>query len=95
MALNKSELIGRVAERTSVTKAVVANVFDAFYEEVIEQLLTSGEVQIPRIGKLTTTTTPQRMARNPLTGEPVEVPAKRKVKFKPSGPFAKEVDYQR
>ena len=45
---------------------------------IAEELAAGGEVPLPHIGKLQVRDVAARTGRNPKTGEPVEIPAKRK-----------------
>ena len=46
---------------------------------IADELAAGGEVPLPHIGKLKVRDVAARTGRNPQTGEPVEIPAKRKV----------------
>ena len=45
---------------------------------IADELARGGEVPLPHIGKLQVRDVAARTGRNPKTGEPVEIPAKRK-----------------
>lgn len=52
--------------------------------DVVGSMLRSGqEVKLPGIGTLRPATTAARTAFNPATGETVEVPERKTVKFRP------------
>lgn len=52
---------------------------------VITQALARGHIVIlPGLGRLDTADSPERPGRNPRTGEPVTIPARRRVTFKPA-----------
>lgn len=46
---------------------------------IADELARGGEVPLPHIGKLKVRDVAARTGRNPATGEPMEIPAKRKV----------------
>jgi DNA-binding protein HU-beta len=51
----------------------------------IDLILKSGKrVIVPNFGTFKIVTSKARMGRNPKTGEPVNIPAKRRVHFKPN-----------
>lgn len=58
--------------------AIVRHVF----YEVAARLNRDGEIAFRDFGKFSTKVRPARTARNPRTGEPVDVPEKVVVKFK-------------
>ena len=68
MQMNKTDLIKMVAEKANKPT-----------KEVAEK-----DVSIKDFGTFKKIIQPARIARNPATGEPVEVPEKEVVKFKPS-----------
>lgn len=52
--------------------------------EMAEHIVFGTHVIVPGLGTFVTKTVAARMARNPKTGEPVYVPAKRRIKFTPA-----------
>lgn len=74
--MNKAALIREIADRTGIHKAAVGNMFDALEEIVTETLSMGDEVTLPGIGKLKVKHRDARMGRNPVTGEPVDIPDK-------------------
>lgn len=45
---------------------------------IAAELLGGGEVTLPGVGKLKVTRLPARQGRNPRTGEPLAIPARKK-----------------
>ena len=78
--MTKSEIAATLAERTGLTKKQVAQVLEAQAELAYKQAKNS--FVIPGIGKLVLVNRKARMGRNPRTGEPITIPAKRVVKFR-------------
>ena len=78
--MNKSQLIAALAEKTGLSKAQVGRVL----EEQAKLAYTAAKDQfvIPGIGKLVLVNRKARTARNPKTGEIIQVPAKKVVKFR-------------
>ena len=76
MQMNKTDLIKMVAEKANKPTKEVAEIIDSFFKE--------KDVSIKDFGTFKKIIQPARIARNPATGEPVEVPEKEVVKFKPS-----------
>ena len=56
------------------------------------ELLGGGIVPIPHVGKLKVRTMNPRTGRNPRTGEPIVIPAKRAVRFSTLAPFNKAMN---
>lgn len=66
---------------TPISKAHVAAVLEQFGEVATRALKRDLCVPLPCLGKLKPTERAARAGRNPATGLPMEVPAKRLVKF--------------
>ena len=82
--MKKNEIIKAVSDELDMTIKETAAVVDIFIEYV-ELALQNGDcVDIPKFGKLSVKQREARMARNPQTGEKIEVPAKKAIKFKAS-----------
>lgn len=82
--MNKSELITAVAERADIKRSEAADALKAFEIVLKEVLGAGGKVTLPGFGTFKVRETAARAGRNPATGEEVEIPARRKVKFTPS-----------
>jgi len=79
--MKKAEFIKAVAEKTGKSQKEVASIIEAV-EEVIFDVLKSGqEVKFAGV-KFTVKEAPARKARNPKTGEVIEIPARKVVKVK-------------
>jgi len=81
--VTKEELIQRITEKTQAKQVVVKTVAQAFLDSVIEELAKGNRLEFREFGVFETRTTAPRTANNPKTLERVNVPAKRKVKFRP------------
>jgi integration host factor subunit beta len=82
--MTKTQLIDAIQEKdTGLTKLQVAKVVDAMIEAITTALAQGGKVEIRGFGSFTVRQREARKARNPKTGEMVEVPAKRVPHFKP------------
>lgn len=79
-SMTKSAIIAHLAGKATLSKKQVAG--------VLEQLATlagkeaKNGFQIPGLGKLVLRNRAARMGRNPQTGEPIKIPAKRVVRFR-------------
>ena len=82
--MNKQDLVNRVADGVGLSKRDTKIVVNSVIEGVIEGLLDDGRVTLVGFGTFSVGERQARMARNPRTGEPIEVPAKTVAKFKPS-----------
>jgi len=91
--MKKQELVDAIAELAPPrhTKQMIRDVLDALSTAVVQKLAAGEEVALSGIGKLAAVATPARKRRNPQTGETVDVPAGRKVKFKASSTLRAQV----
>lgn len=86
--MNQSELIAAVSDQTpEIPRAEVEMVVKNTINELFEALGKREEVQFGRIGKFEVQEQGPRMGRNPATGQEISIPAKGRVKFKPSKPL--------
>ncbi|HTS16893.1 MAG TPA: HU family DNA-binding protein [Verrucomicrobiae bacterium] len=78
--LTKSQVLGNLAEKTGVSKKVAGQ----FVEELVKLSYKEAKnsFTIPGLGKLVLVNRKARVGRNPATGEQIQIPAKRVVKFR-------------
>lgn len=81
--MNKTELIEAIATRSKTTKTQTATMVDEFINVVQKTLVDGNTVQLVGFGTFSVTDRAKREGRNPSTGEPLTIPAKKVVKFKP------------
>lgn len=80
--MNKAELIAAVAEKSGASKKATAEVVNAAID-VIEATVAKGEdVSVTGFGSLKVGERAARTGRNPQTGESIQIPAKKVVRFK-------------
>ncbi|MCA9518657.1 MAG: HU family DNA-binding protein [Myxococcales bacterium] len=86
--MNKTELVKAVAEESGLAQRVVAQVLDALFDEragAIPRALGRGEaVAIRGFGTFEARERGPRLARNPGTGAPVQLPAERRPAWRPA-----------
>lgn len=80
--MNKNELISAVADRCDMTKAQAGDAVDAVLDSVTSALKGGDEVRILGFGNFAVANRKATTARNPRTGETVNVPASKAPKFK-------------
>lgn len=89
--MNKTELIAALAEKTELSKAQTGRVLDALLETVGEQLAQGEKVALIGFGTFEVTQRAARTAKNPRTGEALEVPAAKVPKFKAGAALKEKV----
>lgn len=81
--MNKTEFIRQLAARTGQSQQQAAMATDAALG-LVSEVLNSGDVlAIPDFGRLSLRTLKARQGRHPQTGEPIAIPERRTVRFKP------------
>ena len=78
--MTKSATIAALAQKTNLTKKQIVEVMDDLLTLATKEA-KNGFV-LPGFGKLVLANRKARMGRNPQTGEPLKIPAKRVVKFR-------------
>lgn len=89
---NQKAFIDNLAENMGTTKKVAGEAYHAFLATLTEAVANEGEVRLTGVGTFSVKDVDARTARNPKTGEAVEVPAKKKVLFKVSSSLKKFVN---
>ncbi len=82
--MNKTELVRAVAEKADLTLAVAGDAVNAAVEAIVNALAEGEEVAVLGFGTFKVAERAARTARNPQTGETIEVPASKAVTFKVS-----------
>ncbi len=81
--MNKNDLVAKVADLTDLSKVDANNAIDSIFD-TIEQALTAGdEVRLVGFGTFSVAKRAASTGRNPRTGEPLQIPASIRPKFKP------------
>ncbi|KJU83351.1 Histone-like bacterial DNA-binding protein [Candidatus Magnetobacterium bavaricum] len=81
--MTKSELVLVVMEKSpGLTRTQTEFVVDAFFQCIMDALNSGDKVEIRGFGNFRLKDRAPRRARNPKTGEIVEVPAKKILHFK-------------
>ncbi|MEV0438064.1 HU family DNA-binding protein [Streptomyces spectabilis] len=79
--MNKQELIDAVSVETSMSKAAVGEVLDAVLGTVKKSVAAGDIIQLIGFGSFSPSVRAARSGRNPKTGEPIETPEVKTVKF--------------
>ena len=80
--MNTAELENAISEKASLSKKDAEKVLAAFTETVTESLTAGEKVQIVGFGSFEVVNRAARTARNPRTGEAVEIAASKAPAFK-------------
>ncbi|QZE12574.1 HU family DNA-binding protein [Mycoplasma sp. Ms02] len=91
--MTKKEFVTRIAERIDVPVKKAEQFLDAFVFILKEELIAEEKVQLSDLGTFSTQIKRGRTTKNAFTGELLEIPEKRVVKYKPSKYLRELVDF--
>ncbi len=80
--MSKNELVELIAERAEISKAAASRALDATLEGITEGLKNEGKVTFVGFGTFSAKKRAAREGINPLTKEPLKIPAKTVASFK-------------
>ena len=81
-ALTKSQLAASIAEKSEISKKQATEILEHIAELAYKN--AKNTFTLPGLGKLVLVNRKARTGRNPATGETIQIPAKRVVKFRVS-----------
>ena len=81
--MTKIDLIDLMSEKANLSKKDAERLLETIITSVQDSLKNGEKVSLTGLGTFVVTDKKARIARNPKTGEQVQVPAKRSPKFKP------------
>ncbi len=79
--LTKAQLVAALAGRTGSDKKAAGAMLDALTGIITQTVAQGGSVTLPGVGKITCRERPERMVRNPSTGEQIKKESDRVVKI--------------
>lgn len=81
--MTKAELVEDVARAAELTKKDAERLVEIVFESIIETLNQGEKIELRGFGSFRVRERGARRGRNPKTGDPVDIPAKRVPYFKP------------
>jgi DNA-binding protein HU-beta len=89
--MNKTELIDAIAKKSGLTKTDAKRALDAFIGVTAATLKKGDRVALVGFGAFSVTKRSARTGRNPQTGAPLKIAARKVVKFKAGAELTKIV----
>ena len=80
----KADLINKIAKEMDISKQEAEEGVNLFFQTIRDALLRGEEIELRGFGSFRFRTRGARSGRNPRTGNPVQVPSKKVLYFKPS-----------
>jgi nucleoid DNA-binding protein len=81
--VTKKEIVKQISERLDLTQLKTKEIVQQTFDAIVETLLEAGRIELRNFGVFEVKRRKARKARNPKTGEKVDVPPKNVVTFKP------------
>ena len=79
--LTKAELADMLFEQVGLNKREAKELVDAFFDRIVQELAQGEDVKISGFGNFQLRAKSPRPGRNPRTGEPIAIEARRVVTF--------------
>ncbi|MZR13800.1 HU family DNA-binding protein [Maritimibacter sp. DP07] len=77
--MTKSQLVATLAEEMDTDKKTANSVLDSLVEVITREVSAGGAVTLPGVGKIYCRERPERMVRNPATGQQIKKDADKAV----------------
>lgn len=82
--MNKAQLVEAVALDANLTKIEARKAVDALIRVTVQSLREGERLTLSGLGTFSVQQKAERVGRNPRTGAPVKIPARKVVKFRPT-----------
>lgn len=79
--MTKTQLVAALADEMGSDKKSASNALDAIIAVITREVSGGGAVTLPGVGKIYCRERPERMVRNPATGEQIKKDADKVVKM--------------
>ncbi len=89
--MNKLDLARDVAEKAALTQKDASKAVDAIIESISEELAKGEKVTLVGFGTFRVVDCARTTGVNPATGEKLEIPARKVLRFKPGKPLKEAV----
>ncbi len=81
--MTKKEIVKQISDETGLTQLKTKEIVQKTFDAIVETLLAEGRIELRNFGVFEVKRRKPRKARNPRTGDRVDVPPKSVVTFKP------------
>src|SRR5213595_3479178 len=82
-SVTKKEIVKQISERIGLTQLKTKEIVQQTFDAIVDTLLEVGRIELRNFGVFEVKQRKARKARNPRTGQQVDVPPKNVVTFKP------------
>ena len=91
MKLTKAKIIERIYSNSLFSKREAGQLLEALLEVLKEELCTKDKVKIEGLGQFVVKKKSSRMGRNPQSGKPMKLRARKVITFKPSNILKQDI----
>ena len=91
--ITKLDLVNHLNEKLGLNKVESKELVEAFFDEIKKSLINNEEVKLSGFGNFKILNKRERPGRNPKTGEPAIISARKVVTFKAGQKLKKNVEY--
>jgi len=81
--VTKKEIVKQIADRIGMTQLKTKEIVQRTFDAIVDTLIEEGRIELRNFGVFEVKRRKARKARNPRTDQPVDVPPKNVVTFKP------------
>ena len=86
-SVGRRKIIAEIAEKHDLTLAKSERIVVDVFDTIVEAVSDDKSVQISKFGTFEKYTSSARTGRNPQTGEEIKIPAKQRIRFRPTKHF--------
>ena len=86
--MNKTDFVAALARHGELSKVDAEKLFQVFRHTLESELLEAGKIVFPGFLTIEVVDKPARKGRNPATGQELDIPARKSIKFKAGKEFA-------
>jgi DNA-binding protein HU-beta len=80
--MTQTQLVKKIAETCEVPNKVAKAFLETYAATAVAETKKNGVFVLPGVGRLVRVERKARLGRNPATGQPIKIPAKKVVKFR-------------
>jgi DNA-binding protein HU-beta len=81
MMMTQSQVAAHLSEKVGITKKQAKTTLEELTGLVVKQLKKEGALRLAGLGIFRKRRTKARVGRNPATGEPIDIPARTRLRF--------------
>ena len=90
--LTRKDITNRLHSRLGLSKNLLSNILDDFFESLISELLVKKKIKISSFGTFEVKNKKERIGRNPKNKIEFKISSRKIIKFKPSDIIKKKLN---